>query len=125
VGSPLSVVSLSTAEVSLGERERELEEAHRIARLGTWKWVKATNVLTWSPEVYRIYGCDPTLPPPRGDATRKLTGEKSWVAITTALQRAFDYGEPYEIDLSITNSSGEPRCVGAGGRWPSATPMER
>ncbi len=115
VGSPLSVVPITLTEVSLRERERELEEAHRIARLGTWKWVKATNLLTWSPEVYRIYGCDPTLPPPRGDATRKLTGEKSWVAITTALQRAFDYGEPYEIDLSITNTRGEPRWVQARG----------
>jgi PAS domain S-box-containing protein len=102
-------------EVSLRERERELEEAHRIARLGTWKWVKATNVLTWSPEVYRIYGCDPALPPPRGEATRRLMTEKAWADITSALQRAFDFGEPYEIDLEVLHPSGEPRWVQARG----------
>jgi PAS domain S-box-containing protein len=102
--------------LSLLERERELEEAHRIARLGTWKWVKATNVLTWSPEVYRIYGCDPNLPPPRGEATRRLMPEESWTAITTALQRAFDYGEPYELDMQVRHASGEPRWVQARGQ---------
>ncbi len=101
--------------LSLLERERELEEAHRIARLGTWKWVRATNVLTWSPEVYRIYGCDPNLPAPRGEATRRLMPEESWTAITTALQRAFDYGEPYELDMQVRNASGEPRWVQARG----------
>jgi PAS domain S-box-containing protein len=115
VGSPLDRVPESLTELSLRERERELEEAHRIAKLGTWKWVKATNVLTWSPEVYRIYGCDPSLPPPRGEATRRLMTETSWTDITTALQRAFDYGEPYEIDLEVVHSSGEPRWVQARG----------
>jgi PAS domain S-box-containing protein len=115
VGSPLERVPESLTELSLRERERELEEAHRIAKLGTWKWVKATNVLTWSPEVYRIYGCDPTQPPPRGDATRRLTGEKSWLIITTALQRAFDYGESYEVDLEIKTTTGERRWVQARG----------
>ena len=33
VGSPLNVAPISTAEISLRERERELEEAHRIFHL--------------------------------------------------------------------------------------------
>ncbi len=102
-------------ELSLRERERELAEAHRIARLGTWKWVKTTNVMTWSREVYRIYGCDLELPPPRGEATRRLMPEESWVAITGALQRAFDHGEPYELDMQVMTASGEPRWVQARG----------
>jgi PAS domain S-box-containing protein len=106
----------SDVELSLRERERELTEAHRIARLGTWRWVVATNVLTWSPEVYRIYGCDPTLPPPRGEVTRRLMTEKSWQDISLALRRTADEGIPYELDLEVTHASGEPRWVQARGQ---------
>ena len=32
------------------------EQAERIAHLGFWQWVLATGVVTWSDELYRIYG---------------------------------------------------------------------
>jgi len=105
----------SALEASLRERERELEEAHRIARLGTWRWVKATDSLTWSPEIYRLYGCDPTLPPPRHDAVRRLMTPESHEQITAAIQRLFATGEPYQLDLQITHVSGEPRWALARG----------
>ena len=106
---------LAALEASLRERERELEEAHRIARLGTWRWIKATDDLTWSPEVYRLYGCDPALPPPRHDAVRKLMTPESFEQISAAIQHLFATGEPYQLDLQITHVSGEPRWALARG----------
>ena len=103
------------AAASLRERERELEEAHRIARLGTWHWVKASDTLTWSAEVYRIYGCDPRLPPPRHDHVRRLMTPESFSLISAALARAFATGEPYVLDLQVVHASGAPRWVVARG----------
>ena len=40
----------------LRRRERELTEAHRIARLGTWSWIIADDTVRWSDEVYRVFG---------------------------------------------------------------------
>jgi PAS domain S-box-containing protein len=114
--APSESVRLAALEDSLRERERELEEAHRIARLGTWRWVKATDTLTWSPEVYRLYGCDPTLPPPRHDAVRQLMTPESHAQIAAAIQHLFATGEPYQLDLQITHISGEPRWALARGQ---------
>ncbi|MSR35316.1 MAG: DUF4118 domain-containing protein, partial [Gemmatimonadetes bacterium] len=59
----------SAAEASRGaearaiERDREfLEQAQRIAQLGSWEWDIGTNVIVWSSELYRLYGMDPGSP---------------------------------------------------------------
>jgi len=42
------------------ERSRAaLEEAQSLARLGSFDWDFETGQIRWSPEMYRIYGCDP------------------------------------------------------------------
>lgn len=48
---------------SQGERvarvERQLALAQAITHIGSWDWEIATNELTWSDELYRIYGLEP------------------------------------------------------------------
>jgi len=110
------VGALSDVELSLYERERELEEARRIARLGTWRWVKATDTLTWSREVFEIYGCDPEQPVPRREAAQRLMPPDSWERISAAIQHAFATGEPYRWTLRCCtragSSGGSPRAAG-------------
>ncbi|MFB9311689.1 hybrid sensor histidine kinase/response regulator [Nocardioides plantarum] len=40
----------------LQDREVQLATAQRIAKLGSWTWDLATDVVWWSPELYEIYG---------------------------------------------------------------------
>jgi len=47
-----------TAE-KLRQREVELAETQRLARLGSWTWDILANTVTWSDELYRIYGLRP------------------------------------------------------------------
>jgi PAS domain S-box-containing protein len=47
---------MSEAEARLS---RMLEAAERITRIGSWEWDVATGVVTWSDELYRIYGLEP------------------------------------------------------------------
>ena len=39
--------------------ERQLAVAQQITHIGSWEWDVATNVVTWSDELYRIYGLVP------------------------------------------------------------------
>src|SRR5688500_5910448 len=39
--------------------ENQLATAQQITHIGSWEWDVATNVVTWSDELYRIYGFDP------------------------------------------------------------------
>jgi PAS domain S-box-containing protein len=53
------VTTRKLAEETLKKKDRMLEEAQTIARLGSWDWNILTNELAWSDEVYRIFGFAP------------------------------------------------------------------
>jgi len=41
------------------QAERTLEIVQQITHIGSWQWDVATGVVTWSDELYRIYGLEP------------------------------------------------------------------
>ena len=47
-------------EQALRENETNLARAQQIAHLGNWDWDLQSQTLTWSDEVYRIFGVDQT-----------------------------------------------------------------
>ena len=46
-------------EAELERTARQLAEAQRIAHMGNWNWDIVTNDLSWSDEIYRIFGLQP------------------------------------------------------------------
>lgn len=52
--------SLQTNFNSLEERELQLKQAYRMARIGRWEFDVETGVATWSDELYEIYGVEKT-----------------------------------------------------------------
>ena len=67
-GSVQEVTEFRHLLEQLQDHEFNWKTAQRIAHVGSWQFDYLTNTVTWSEEVYRIHGCDPTLPPPQGDA---------------------------------------------------------
>jgi diguanylate cyclase (GGDEF)-like protein/PAS domain S-box-containing protein len=63
------------ALVALGQSQRSLARAQRIARLGSWDWNPYTSELRWSEEAHRILGTDPT---------QVVTWESFWRAVHPA-----------------------------------------
>lgn len=108
-------VAASQIAASLRERERELEEAHRIARLGTWHWLIATDKVTWSEEVYRTFERDLRLPAPTYEELRATHTEESWERISAAVERALTTGEPYSMDVELVLPNGGRRWILARG----------
>ncbi len=54
---------MSGLEVSISEREELLVTAERIAHMGSWVWDVEHQKVSWSDELYRIFGCDPETEP--------------------------------------------------------------
>src|SRR5689334_20600171 len=46
-------------EARASRSEHQLATAQQITHIGSWEWNVATNVVTWSDELYRIYGLLP------------------------------------------------------------------
>jgi len=46
-------------EAELTLTKRLLDDAQQLARIGSWEWDLGSDVVTWSDELYRIYGFEP------------------------------------------------------------------
>jgi len=99
------------AEDMLQLRERELTEAHRIAKLGTWRWDIRNDTVTWSAEGYRIFQRDPALPPPSYAEHPGVYTPESWDRLSAAVSRAIETSEPYELDLEVPQRDGRSRWI--------------
>ena len=51
------------AEERLRRSETQLAEAQELAALGSWEWSLVSGEVSWSPELYRIFGLDPDRSP--------------------------------------------------------------
>ena len=58
-GVHLDITPSKQVEQALRHSESQLREAQHLAQLGSWEWNLATQALTWSAEVYRIFGVHP------------------------------------------------------------------
>jgi PAS domain S-box-containing protein len=57
---------------TLQRKELQLEQAQRLAHLGSWDWFPLTGEGSWSEELYRITGCDPATTPPLAESYEAL-----------------------------------------------------
>lgn len=68
-----NITELKLTQWALEESGRELMEAQKMARLGSWKWDIATGSVVWSEEVYRIFRLDPRTFTPQIDSIIALS----------------------------------------------------
>lgn len=98
-------------EATLQRKERDLQEAQRLAGVGSWQWNQATDVVVWSEELYRIAGRDPQSPAPTYKEHADLYTRESWVRLRGAVEGALYTGTPYEIVLELVRPDGTHRWV--------------
>lgn len=56
----LAVEDRKQAEEALRRSEGYLAEAQRLSHVGSWAWdFRREEIVHWSPETYRVFGCDP------------------------------------------------------------------
>jgi PAS domain S-box-containing protein len=102
-------------EELLRENQEDLKKAQHIAKLGNWHLDIKSNQLVWSDELYRMYGFDPTLPPPLYTDLIKLFTPESWEKLSTAMQQTKDTGIPYDLELETLRIDGSHGWMWAHG----------
>jgi signal transduction histidine kinase len=94
------------AERALRQRDRELNEAQRLAHTGSWQWDPGSDDVTWSAELYRLARYDPELPPPPFKDHEQFFAPESWDRLKRSVEKALQTGVPYELDLEGIRSDG-------------------
>ncbi|MFZ1730392.1 MAG: PAS domain S-box protein [Bacteroidota bacterium] len=100
----MDITESKLVELSLKRANDELSKVQQIARVGSWYLDTATNTVTWSKELYRMYGFDPELPVPPYTEHMKLFTTESWERLSTALAKTAEQGIPYDLELSTVRS---------------------
>ncbi len=95
-------------EAKVKARTGDLNEAQRIAHMGSWHLDLATNEVTWTDELYRMFGFDPSQPVPPFTEHQKLFKPDSWLRLRSALARTWEGGGPYELELEMVRPDGNP-----------------
>ncbi|WKZ37327.1 MAG: PAS domain S-box protein [Anaerolineales bacterium] len=118
VGSLTDITERKQAVDALRRTEAHLEEAQRIAHVGSWDWIAATDTPRWSKELCRILEIDPDKPVPSMTEQDKLYTPDSMVRMRAAVEKTLQNGEPYEIELERVRVDGSRRWLLARGeRW--------
>lgn len=114
----LEVAERTKVENALRQSEAHLEEAQRIAHVGSWEWVAATDTPTWSAELCRILEVDPDKPVPGMAEQGKLYTSESMVHLRAAVAHTMQSGEPYEVELERVREDGSRRwLLSRGEQW--------
>jgi signal transduction histidine kinase len=94
------------AERALLQRDRELNEAQRLAHTGSWQWDPGSDDVTWSAELYRLARYDPGLPPPPFKDHEQFFAPESWDRLKRSVEKALQTGVSYQLDLEGVRSDG-------------------
>jgi PAS domain S-box-containing protein len=117
----LLVVGATIAEREAGRVEllalaSGLREAQALAHIGSWEWDIRRDVVTWSDELYRIYGLDPS--EGQVDYARYLESihpdDREFVNAT--VRRAREEQRPYAFEHRVLRPDGSVRTVAGRGR---------
>ncbi len=96
---------------ALDSGRRDLDEIERIAHLGSWIWDIRGGVLTWSDEVYRIFGLRPQEIEATYEAFLGKIHPDDRKHVEKAVNEALSYKSSYQVEHRIVLSEGSERIV--------------
>ena len=103
------------AQHALAANEAKLAEAQQVARLGSWAWTIEEDRVTWSDELYRIYGLRPEA------AERCYAQHLEHIhpddrdRVARIIEVAVEQGRDFNIDHRILRPDGDARMIHARG----------
>ena len=115
MGIANDITGRKQAEDALRASRQELNEAQRIAKVGSWVWEPEHDIATWSEELYHIFRRDPALPTPSGRESKRFFTPQSLERLRVATGPALNTGTLYELDLEIIREDGQGGWISARG----------
>jgi PAS domain S-box-containing protein len=113
MGIEVDITDRKISEEALRRKEFELEQAQRLAQVGSWQWYPDRDKLIWSDELYRIAGRD-RRQPPSVELSELYTAE-SCQRLRQALGEMLLNGTPFKLVLELVRPDRTTRWVIARG----------
>ena len=112
----MDITERKRSERALLEERAALDEAQRIAHVGSWTWEPAGDVVSWSAEMYRIFGRDPEAGPVHGTELLEYVHPEDRAEVARAYARAFEGAERVQLSGRVVRGDdGSVRWVHVNG----------
>ena len=122
-GRPIAIIELNSDITERKRVEEELahvagllERTEEVSRTGGWEYDVATGELTWTDEVYRIYGVERTSDPTEVTEAIAAYDPESAPIVDAAFKRLVAAGVPYDLELGLIRADGQRVWVRTVGR---------
>jgi PAS domain S-box-containing protein len=83
-----------------------LNEAQRLAHIGSWEWDIERNRVTWSDELFRIYGLEPQATEVTFESYLEHIHPDDRDLVRENVQRAYAGGDPFVFEHRLVTSDG-------------------
>ena len=94
------------AEKALLKSDTHLKIAQRIGKLGSWEYDLNTAELTWTDEIFRIYGVEPSPAPPSYDDLKLYIHPDDWEHFNNTVQNAINFAQAYDLEHRVIHPDG-------------------
>ena len=105
----------TATEQALRESEARLAKTHQVAKIGNWMWDIQADHVTWSREVFSMFGLHPVTFVPSKDGYMDFVHPDDRAIVTAAIDRSLATGAPYNLDHRVMLPDGSVRFVNEQG----------
>ncbi|OKH14675.1 hypothetical protein NIES208_13555 [[Limnothrix rosea] IAM M-220] len=104
----LAVIAIERHHLEEQQRQREAQflKIQQVAHIGNWNFDVPTQTVTWSPEMFRIYGLTGQTTAPSYAEFLQMLPEETSQNLQQFVSRALTTGEPYTIEYSFVRPDG-------------------
>ncbi|PIU38838.1 MAG: hypothetical protein COT01_04550, partial [Piscirickettsiaceae bacterium CG07_land_8_20_14_0_80_44_28] len=99
------LTAIKQLEQEKDRRQLLLEEAQKIAHLGSWTWNMLTDEIEWSDEVFQLFGESPQSFKPTFDRFLSYLKDADRLALKRAINQAIETKTAYQFEHCIQFSS--------------------
>ncbi|RJP32604.1 MAG: PAS domain S-box protein [Candidatus Omnitrophota bacterium] len=99
------------AEKELQESHALVEKAQKVAHIGFWNADLINNTLTWSDEIYKIFGIDPSAFDKKRETFYLYVHPDDRVLVRNSLDKAIRNHEPYSVEHRILQPDQQVRWI--------------
>ena len=98
---------------ALEAQKERLVLSQRVAQVGSWEWDVASGLVTWSDELYRMYGVDPRSFQPSFETFVGCLHPEDRAAVIAEIAAAVEQRRGYAIEHRIRRPDGSVRAMSA------------
>jgi len=111
VGTHVDITERKKSRARVEELVTKLEQAQDVARLGSWEYELATEQSTWSKQMFRIAGIDPSQGEPSWQEHQSRVHPDDWPKVMNAFSEGLQLGRAHFFEYRVAWSEGQYRWV--------------